>query len=292
MLATTLNYDDDSNSPPPNNPSSDAPPSEKIIYSAYFRVSQYNTFMDKMAALEATMNRPGHGPGNDVPDWINLTDVNPDFTTRTEIEPFDGFEIQGGSFGDPLVTMAFGVEVNSVAGTWFMGMAKRVFYPYYGVLPLLGYNQPIPFPSNTVTMTPYPPSGLKITKEHFTSGLPTSYSNVEQKIRHFTPRVMLDVFQEASGKSGEYLAAHQAEMAAQFEVYYGDCSNLTECLEWAIFDHNYPVQGYNDSFYDMLVRLDNSFQSGPYTYPVRVTYRLPGQGQPTFSGIVNLKPKP
>jgi len=291
MLATTYNYGSDGSIPPPNNPSSDAPPSEKIIYSAYFRVSQYNTFMDKMAALEATMNRPGHGPGNDVPDWINLTDVNPDFTTRTEIEPFDGFEIQGGSFGDPLVTMAFGVEVNSVAGTWFMGMAKRVFYPYYGVLPLLGYNQPIPFPSNTVTMTPYPPSGLKITKEHFTSGLPTSYSNVEQKIRHFTPRVIYDEFEKAKVKSGEYLAAHKQDLEEQFETHYG-VTSLRECFRIAIIDHYYPVQGYNDSFYDMLVGLDNSFQSGPYTYPVRVTYRLPGQEQKTFSGIVNLIPKP
>ncbi len=291
MLATTYNYGSDDNNPPSGGSSSGAPPSEKVIYSAYFRVSQYNTFMEKVAALETTMNKPVKIP-NGTPDDVPLSDVNPDFSTATEIEPFDGYEIQGGSFGDPLVTMAYGVEGNSVAGTWILGMAKRVFYPYYGVLPLLGYGQSMPFPNNTVAVTPFPPSGLVVTKDHFTSGLPSSYANVEQKIRHFTPKVIFDKFQEASGKSGDYLAANHAALKAQFEVKYGDCNNLKDCLEWAIFDKYYPVQGYNDFFYDMLMGLDNSFQSGPYTYPVRFTYRLPGLDQKTFSGIVKLKPKP
>jgi len=293
MLQTTYSYSDGDGPPPPSNPPPAQPPTEKILYSAYFRVSQYNTFLEKMDAFEQSMLRPGYGPGhgNDTPDEVPETRVLLDFSMPTGIEPFDVFEMNGNWLGQPMVEIKFDPGGVNWSGTWYPGFVDRVKYPYEGKLHQLGFGQPLPFPTNTVTMTSNPPVLLKITKEHFTNGLPASFTNIDQKIRHFTPGVMFDHYVNVvSHRATEYLSTYGNLILTTYgDICGGVTSNPCECLG-IVYDDNDFRYPYDRYFMDALCRLKGNYVLGPYTYPVRVSYRLPGIGQTTYNNIIHLKP--
>ncbi len=295
MLQTTYTYSDGDGAPPPSGPPPAQPPTEKILYSAYFRVSQYNTFLEKMTAFENSMLRPGRGPGvgNGTPDEAPDIHVKLDFSVPTNIEPFDFFEVKGnGALGGPLVQIKFDPGSADLSETWYVGMARRILYPYEGSVPMLGYGERKPLPENTVTMTSNSSQNLRITVHHFNAGgYPASFNNVVQKIRHFTPKVIYDKYvAEASVRASAHLAANQDAILAS---YYDICEQLNDpcaCLK-AVFDANDFHEPYNLWLSDMLCRLrGNGVLLSSYTYPVRVTYRLPGIDQNTYNNIINLKP--
>ena len=72
----------------------------------------------------------------DVPEEAPSTQVNEDFNRALNIEPFDGFEINGGDFGGPLLQIRFdyGTAALADAQTWIGGMKHRYFYPYEGII--------------------------------------------------------------------------------------------------------------------------------------------------------------
>jgi hypothetical protein len=288
MLQTTYSYSDGNDSPPPSGTPPPAPPTEKVLYTAYFRVSQYNTFLEKMTALEQSMERPGPGRGEGTPEDQPTTYVNPDFSIPTNIEPFDALEMGG---MDPMMKIKFDPGGANWDSTWYLGMADRIKYPYEGKLP--GYtNQPRPFPENTVSMTSNSTAVLRITKEHFTNGLPTAFSNVQQKIRHFTPKVMNEYYTSVvSHWANQYLALYGESIMATYndfceDVAYTPCA----CLK-IIYESEMPFISPHDRYIsDVLCGLNNDFASPPYTYPVRVTYKLPGLDQQTYNNIIKLKP--
>ena len=292
LLQTTYSYDDGGEPPPPSGPPPPTPPAEKILYSAYFRVSQYNTFLEKMDAFEASMLRPGHGPGNGggTPDDQPTYSVKLDFSVPTGIEPFDAFEMGG---NEPLMKVKFDPGGINWSGTWYLGFVDRIKYPYEGKLP--GYeNSPKPFPQNTVSMTSNPPISLKITKAHFTNGLPASFLNVNQSIRHFTPKVMYDYYVNEISLSWapKYLTDYGASILATYsDICEGFApNNVCGCLD-LIYQSEVPFISPHDKYIcDAICGLNGNYVSPPYTYPIRVTYQLPGIGQQTYNNIIKLKP--
>jgi hypothetical protein len=289
MLQTTYSYgDDEVPPPPPPGTPPVVPPTEKIIYSAYFRVSQYNTFLEKMDALEQSMLRPGRGPGGGggTPEDQPTTHVNMDFSVPTNIEPFDAYEMGG---NDPMMKVKFDPGGVNWSGTWYMGFVDRIKYPYEGKLP--GYNPPRPFPENTVAMTSSPAINLKITKSHFTNGLPASFNNITQKIRHFTPKLMYDFYTNVvSPASTQHLDLYRDQILATYnDICGGVTTNPCACLS-IIYQSNAFIAPYDRYFCDALCNLKGDFASPPYTYPIRVTYKLPGLDQETYNNIIKLRP--
>lgn len=294
MLQTTYTYNDGNDAPPPPGAPPVEPPTEKIIYSAYFRVSQYNTFMEKMQALEQNLLRPGRGPGQGTPDEAPETDVNLDFSVSTGIEPFDAMEMGTSGSGQALVEIKFDPGGVNWLGTWYMGFVDRIKYPYEGKVPQLGYGTPLPFPQNTVKMTSTPAVNLKITKAHFTNGLPANFLSVEQKIRHFTPQAMYDYYQnEMSKRASDYLSSFSNNIFSVYDDICGGGAVATPCdCLTLVYQAEIFREPYNRYFMDALCRLKDDYAEGPYTYPIRITYRLPGIDQTTFSSIVQLREGP
>jgi hypothetical protein len=296
LLQNTYTYDDGDETPPPSGPPPTTPPTEKILYSAYFRVSQYNTFLEKIAAFENSMmripNGPGHGQGGGTPEEAPDNFVLLDFSIPTNIEPFDFFELSGNNLlGGPLMEIKFDPGGINWGGTWYMGMVRRIMYPYEGSVPALGYGTPAPFPLNTVSLISTPSLSLKITKQHFTNGLPASFNNVTQKIRHFTPKVIYDYYvSEVSKRANEYLAANQNSILTAYADICSGTNDPCQCLRdvYAANDFNGT---YNFWLSDLLCHLKNDVPTPPYTYPIRVSYRLPGIDQKTYDNIVKLKPE-
>ncbi len=298
LLAVSLSNDDGhGEAPPPSGPPSAQTPTEKVLYAAYFRVSQYNTFLEKVTAFQNTMlnSRPSSG---DTPEEAPSTYVNEDFSRSLNIEPFDGYEINGGDFGGPLVQVRseYGTAAVSDPDSWIGGMKKRYFYPYQGlvnVIPSSPFGYSNYYPTNTVLLTPYPPSGLIITKSHFTNGLPANYNNVLQTIRHYTPYEILRNYQVASNLLNDYVTTHHDAIHSTLENIDCGCEpgmSLDECFLYAYLGPCEPYP-YNIRFYDMYTHIDNDgISPAPYTYPVKVSYHLPGTNQQTYSGIIILKP--
>jgi hypothetical protein len=296
MLQTTYSYSDGGEGLPPSGPPPATPPTEQIIYSAYFRVSQYNTFMDKMAALEQSMLRPGHGPGTGggTPDAPG-DNVNTDFSVPTNIEPFDAAEMIGNGSNEALVKIKFDPGGNNWSGTWYLGLLKRVRYPFENQLAGIGIPSP-GFPNNTVTMTSNPsPVQLKITKAHFTNGLPANFLNVEQKIRHFTPKAMQDYNRDVvRPKLDQYLSSYGANILSTYSsnLYNNICEptwNPCYCLEQVFLLEEFNTT-YTRAVCDALCGLDGTVAPDPFFYPVRVTYKLPGLDQQTYNNIIKLRP--
>lgn len=293
LLTASLPFNDgDQDEAPllPSGPPPVQPPTEKVLYSAYFRVSQYNTFLEKITAFQNTMqslrSETGH-TAEEAPSTL----VDEDFSRPLSIEPFDGFEINGGDFGAPLVQMSFnfGTAATADPQSWIGGMKRRYFYQYEGVINILPqYSQPRPYPTNTVALTPYPPSGLNITKDHFTNGLPASYTNVNQYVRHLTARTVLSDFHELSESVVEYVFNNENDIRLVNQEYPCD-GDIKYCVEF-LYDSGPLPYPYTREFCDIFAEIDNAVDAEPYVYPIRVSYRLPGTNQQTYSGTIILKP--
>ncbi len=93
---------------------SSPPPSEIIVYKVHFRVSQYNTFNDKIAA------------------WTTNKQVTPGvgtyaFANHANLEPFDIFELEDYKDAGPLVSFVPNFNGNS----WYQNEVKPVIYDNY-----------------------------------------------------------------------------------------------------------------------------------------------------------------
>ena len=87
---------------------------------------------------------------------------------------------------------------------------------------------------------------------------------------------------------------NRANILASYNDICNGMSDPCACLQIIYDVHlaNQPAfhEPYNLWLSDMLCRLRSDFQQAPYTYPIRVTYRLPGIDQQTYNNIIKLKP--
>jgi hypothetical protein len=94
---------------PPNTPSSQPPPIHNM-YTAYFRVSQYNKFYDKITAWASSHTHEGQFK----------------FKTNAGFEPFDKFEVSAVNGMPPLVE--FTALTLPSSGDWFNGTSVKGYY--------------------------------------------------------------------------------------------------------------------------------------------------------------------
>lgn len=253
--------------PPPGNPPPPLP--SRPVYTAYFRVSEYATFADKMAIVATQSFKPDKETG--APDAGNVPFYIPDLITcPLNMEPFDWYDL---SLGTPSLGWQTGPGYNGSAQIWGTGVANIFIDPILNpgaewVFPdgqrlkapaLSGLSWILPKP---VSINAANNSGLRIRQEHFRGGLPTGFITTPQKI---------------SIRIGEYLKTGTLGFINEFGKL------MTKENEETIMESCYAGPCDCDpSQWSMIQRLlCHNGQSGAKVYPLRFDYKLPGTNQLT-----------
>lgn len=141
---------------------------EKVIYSLYFRTSRYNTFAEKLAALDKV---------NDW-QWAIQTGVQEIGRTVSGAETFDKFEIEGTKYMAPLVNFNAGLGTS-----WHDQIDKLVYFncaPYYDRLRIhwKGKNRPsyLGIPPVEAILIDQSNTQLQLNDEAINSGIAPSSS--------------------------------------------------------------------------------------------------------------------
>lgn len=288
-------YPSEGDGPTPPPPAATAP-TEQVIYTAYFRVSHYNTFMDKLLDLQelqtpstANKGKPGNTPdvqGDD--DWA--------FYVKTNIEPFDFYEVERGimqmspSNVQPDPDSIFGEPWNkSLPLSWYMAQQ----YPFpnlnIGPLPPSQSNYELSGPGIRVTRGNggtgvYLPS---VTEQDYRNGQVANAPTASQKLYFYAPLAMKDHASRVSAAIDAYIAKPsnaaviRATIGCNNTTYIGDC--ICENYETG---HTPP---YSKAFKHLANGCgDEAGDQNDVTYPIRFTYQLPGTTQKSTDFIINL----
>lgn len=255
-----------------SNPPQSSPPSETVLYKAYFRVSQYNTFLEKMTAWAASDSPIGA-----------MT-----FKPASGFEPFDKFEV--GSASSPGL-----VEIRALTNQtpWFSNTTQinamyslsdcnDYFCVDYRDVSELGW------PANKavyLTQT----TGPSITGANYSSGSAGATTG-------FSPNVWYAVANQALGDQNnirQQIAYYWLEIAGDLNTAMqgtlGWNSNSTACNFYAAQGGNTTLFSYMPkNILDCWCNSNIPLPSG--NFPVVFRYRLPGTGQVSSVKEVILKP--
>lgn len=262
------------------------PPTEKVLYSAYFRASMYNTFMEKLEYFEFTQTSElPFGSGNEAQRTIPMGgNIKREFYVNLNVdEPFDYYELTGGVdmkmvwFGNP--------------NNWYVMMPQNFVYTY--------------FPDAGVGVTAEPPLGQrhnnfakltwnsdapKVTRENYLTGTyPPSYAVSTDKI-HFTGAKSVETYyNEVVTQAKAYMYAKHFTIRNNLDEGIGNCTGLSieACIR---FYCGTTTPGYSEGFKKLVTDCGLSYPSGTPIYPVLFQYRMPGWDQVTTTREVNLIP--
>ena len=92
-----------------------------------------------------------------------------------------------------------------------------------------------------------------------------------------------------SPASTQHLDLYRDQILATYNDICGGLTDPCACLS-IIYQSNAFIAPYDRYFCDALCNLKGNFASPPYTYPIRVTYKLPGLDQETYNNIIKLRP--
>lgn len=267
-----------------NNPPS-SPPTVETLYTAYFRVSQYNTFKDKMAAWDGG----DHHVGNYL--FENYS---------SGFEPFDKFEL-GYEGAKPLVEVVARISETPWFDTTTQIKALYSFEnpnEYFDITNAIEVGRDVSLlgwpPNKAVNITQ---SGIapKVTSTDFQNG------NV-QTATNLVPRIFYNAGAIA-------LVDKQRVSQPLTYAYYDYDTNLKLNLAMAQVDgwyyQSHPCNFYKD--YPLSEGLDTLFTFFPQkfldcycghdvpaasgNFPITVKYRLPGKSQvSSFKDITLVKP--
>jgi len=265
------------------------PPTEKILYSAYFRSSVFNTFMDKLNSFEMyqTSLNVLENESNIVARSIPTDNVKREFYVQTNIEPFDAYEFTGG------VNMQL-----SFYGTdnWIAKMPGNVIYNFSSVY--AGY-----FPDANVGVSAAPKIdsvlrsakltswGIerpKVTKENYLTGtFPPSYTSIQNKIHFFGPKTVDADYAQVVTQAKTFMYDNHAQIRHDMDNGIGACDGMSivECIRLYC---GIPTFGYSEGFKKVVSDCGFSTPSGSVIYPVLFRYRMPGWDQVTTTRVVNL----
>jgi hypothetical protein len=274
------------------------PPTDKVLYDAYFRTSAYNTFTEKINALGISSITGTNTPNMDGAFKIDLGTA----------EPFDEWEMGENNKGFAVMEMRASLDQT----TWFNSSMKPLIYNDYATAAPNTYGMqindrqtdvygPIPYKGVFVEQA----SGgtvLKITKEDFEAGV-TPATTGPQYINYLVPNIAENDF---------------ADVCQDLMVYiWNRCSNdpncgccLSESCCYYI-GTSYPgatcnsncspysnVQAYREDYVNDNLptdKLRNLYKKQGWVvppaggYPITLTYKLPGLGTQTAIKTVTLQ---
>lgn len=269
LLQPALAYNLENETPPPPPANPPAPPPGRTVYSAYFRVSEYATFADKMAVLATQSFKPNKE--TDAPDAGNVPFYIPDVITFSlDMEPFDWYDLR---LETPSLGWQTGPGYNGSAPIWGTGVSNIYLDPILNpgaewTFPdgqrlkspdLSGLSWELPEP---VSINAANRSGLRIGEEHFLGGLPAGFITTPQKL---------------SIRIGEYLKTGTKGFINEFGALM-----TTENKEIVLESCTASPCDCDPSQWSTIQRLlCHNGQSGAKVYPLRFDYKLPGTDQLT-----------
>lgn len=261
-------------------------PVEKVLYSAYFRASAYDKFMEKLEALEAAMsvqNADGDIAGQ-AARFIPGDPITREFEAPVTLEPFDAYELYGGA------SLQLVLEEQG-SSNWLAMMPKNFIYGGW-------------FPDNNVGISAKPTwdslnqavrivaAGplLTVTKTHYLSGaLPAEYGTVNQRIHFWGGRRVDQDYEAVVNQGTAFLYQHQAQIRDNIDAQYGPSAcfgDIKSCIE---FFCDYPTSGYSLGFKRLVTDCGLASPSGgPPVYPIQFQYRMPGWDQVTTTRTIQL----
>ncbi|MEQ1747260.1 MAG: fibronectin type III domain-containing protein [Saprospiraceae bacterium] len=265
------------------------PPVEKVLYSAYFRASMYNTFMEKVQAIEENQTSYSSltsDPMSTAARLIPGDNNKREFWVLTNVEPFDTYEaLYGGAY---LQNVIHGSTDN-----WYVKLPGNFIYGGYfpdasvGVTAEPSFNNV--FESIRVNWSEAPP---KVTKENYLTGLyPPSYATIQSKIYFFGPKVVENDLNAVVNQANAYMYENHEQILYDLDHQYGMCDgvSITTCIGRYC---GTATQGYSEGFKKAVSSCGLTAPTGTIIYPVKFQYRMPGWDQITTSRTINLIPPP
>lgn len=280
LLTTLNNYstgEEVPSSPTANNSNPSLALTERIVYSAYFRVSQYGRFSDKMAALQGSLPQLKSGDVGEIGPAFGLPKT---FDVPITIEPFDWCDMK---FMDKRI------EMNSVNLPISLSHSHfRTGLPLLYLEPLLKPNYVYTLPGPGMVTTSLPPgsfvtapefalylswannTNLRILKSHYINNLPAAFAG-NQKMTIAAVNSIVDGAQGLLNSMADYESQNISALRSAAQCYGSeplcDCSGIS-----------------NPSEYDNFVLLSCIYPAFPVTsgtksYPLKFKYTLPGINQ-------------
>lgn len=283
MLASTLpNYGDDSPAPTPPvlPPATNSTSAQRIVYSAYFRVSQYLRFADKMAAFEGVAPKPPKNTTVYQPDDQVTVPIEKSFSIPVGIEPFDWCDRRCMDKQIYLTSTFFPVPLPN--DHWMTGVNSFYSFPVYN--PGKTFNMPgggafytgptlgVPTPEKSLNFSWANNSDLRIEKNHWISGLPATFAGAQQ-MTIFAVGSLVEGATTLQNSLSDYQNLYESTMREQM-----DCTD-----EIPICSCNHPdfTNPFAFNIFFILRCSPNTATGGVKSYPLRFAYQLPGTAQST-----------
>jgi hypothetical protein len=287
LLTNTLASIDDGPIPPPT----PAPtpgnglPTERIVYSAYFRVSQYTNFAEKMSALEGGLPKPPK-PGS-TPDDQVFFGTDQTFDVPITIEPFDWCDRKSMGVDIPMTDAYLPPQTNP---HWTSGVPAKYSFPFY--YPNKNYTDaggtittgPLLYKANkSIYFSFANTTDLRVEKTHWITGLPSNFA-AAQKMTVYPVQSLVLGAQTFLNSIGAYEASSLTDLR---EHLY--CSNNPYMPTCTCSDNNPFAVDYSQYLeLKCTVINNNSVVFGTKSYPIKFNYNLPGIAQNTGDYFIYL----
>lgn len=260
------------------------PPTEKVLYSAYFRASMYNTFMEKLEYFEnaQTAQLPFGGESvaqRTIPIGGNIT--REFFVNLNVYESFDYYELTRGVDMEMMLYKS---------GTWYVMMPQSFVYTYFPDASVGVTAKPWQRPERSARLTSNS-DAPRVTRQNYLTGeYPASYAVSTDRI-HFTGGKMVEIYyNEVAVQAISFMYDKQNEIRYNIDFGKNKCDSKMSIVTCISKHCGSGTPGYSEGFKKLVSDCGLSSPSGTPIYPVLFKYRMPGWDQVTTTREVNLIP--
>lgn len=247
-----------------------AAPTIKVLYTSYFRVSQHNTFKQKMEALESGLA------------YVQLGDGSYSFKNNFTGEPFDRFELTG-TAGQPALA-DFSAQLNSNVPWYNMGTMNNLYelFPMNLNGVVIQNTGPYKFPPTDAVNVAYrTPGGALplITTAQYAAGVLVPDPALQTIVYDVPSAVQSQIFDL-------WAQSEEAYVWMIGDMSNGSCILCNSCNFW---DYGIPEGAYMLICQNLPGGIRYEIPPAYQPYPVQCTYKLPATDQVSSIKTVNLR---
>lgn len=247
---------------------SDGIPQPQLLYTAYFRVSRFNSFYDKVKAFEATKQYQGSG--------VTFVNIN-------KTEPFDRFEVAGLGQDGPMVS----VRADLRASNWVKNSSLKHLFERF---PATVFGTTIPLPDKRFD------EGVGIAQVGDQNALPAIGAQhyqtpppavtAQQQVTFDAGKRLLDAYNDLRQRVGMEIGNRYSNLITGQAPLCSEAQAPCNCLESIPTP---PVSLGAQGLY--CPNGGNAIQWAdptPGNYPVTFSYKLPGTSHKSSVVTINL----